>query len=161
MLVLVAISPMNTRRAGLNTPCSRIQHRRAHATSSRYCSVARRRFLKQVLCRSKNRETALRLPEIRCLCSAATISSSDRSGCSSTSSTPLKVSCSPHAALAELSRPRASASCRSKCSVALRRDAPLQLLQSPAPASHQNTTLASPPLKNRITIWTCPGFVEG
>ena len=35
---------MNTSRAGSNMPCSRIQRRRARATSARSCSAARRLF---------------------------------------------------------------------------------------------------------------------
>ena len=42
-------------------------------------------FLKLILCRSKKRHTALRLPEIRRLRIAATISSSVKSGCPATS----------------------------------------------------------------------------
>src|SRR5712672_4194106 len=35
---------MNTSRAGSNMPCSRIQRRRARATSARFCSAAYRVF---------------------------------------------------------------------------------------------------------------------
>ena len=42
-------------------------------------------FLKLILCRSKNRHTALRLPAIRRLRITATISSSVKSGCSAIS----------------------------------------------------------------------------
>src|SRR5262249_40455272 len=69
-----------TSRAGSNMPCSRIQRRRARATSARFCSAAYRVFLKLMLRRAKNRHTALRLPAIRRLRIAATISSSVRSG---------------------------------------------------------------------------------
>src|SRR3981189_3136490 len=43
-LVLTAVSSINTRRAGSNMPCSRIQRRRARTTSARSCSAARRLF---------------------------------------------------------------------------------------------------------------------
>ena len=62
ILVLVAVSSMNTSRAGSSRPCSRIHRRRARATSARSCSAARRLFLKVTSCLSKNRHTALRLP---------------------------------------------------------------------------------------------------
>ena len=55
MAVLVEVSSINTSRAGSNMPCSRIQRRRARATSTRSCSAARRLFfLKLILCRLKN-----------------------------------------------------------------------------------------------------------
>src|SRR6476646_8858338 len=44
MAVLVEVSSMNTSRAGSNMPCSRIQRRRARATSARFCSAACRLF---------------------------------------------------------------------------------------------------------------------
>jgi len=71
---------MNTNLAGSSRPCLRIQRRRARATSARSCSAARGLFLTVTLCRSKNRQTAVRLPGIRCLRIAATISSKVRSG---------------------------------------------------------------------------------
>src|ERR1700722_5068703 len=40
---------MNTSLAGLNRPCSRIQRRRARATSARSCSAARRLFFERDL----------------------------------------------------------------------------------------------------------------
>src|ERR1700755_2294176 len=43
-VVLPAVSSINTRRAGSNMPCSRIQRRRARATSARCRSAARRLF---------------------------------------------------------------------------------------------------------------------
>src|SRR5208283_1259310 len=46
MAVLVEVSSINTSRAGSNMPCSRIQRRRARATSARSCSAARRLFFK-------------------------------------------------------------------------------------------------------------------
>ena len=78
--VLVQVSSMNTGRPGSNMPYSRIQRPRAQATSARFCSAAYRVFLKLKLRRAKNRHTALRLPAIRRLRVAATISSSVRSG---------------------------------------------------------------------------------
>ena len=44
MLVLVAVSSIKTSRAGSSKPCSRIQRRRARATSARCCSAAYRLF---------------------------------------------------------------------------------------------------------------------
>src|SRR6476660_6999190 len=44
ILVLAAVSSIKTRWAGSNMPCSRIQRRRARATSARSCSAARRLF---------------------------------------------------------------------------------------------------------------------
>src|SRR5712691_13034727 len=44
ILVLVAVSSIKTSRAGLSKPCSRIQRRRARATSARCCSAAYRLF---------------------------------------------------------------------------------------------------------------------
>src|SRR5262245_20500016 len=49
ILVLAAVSSINTRRAGSNMPCSRIQRRRARATSGRSCSAARRLFFESNL----------------------------------------------------------------------------------------------------------------
>src|SRR5580692_7203048 len=46
MFVLTAVSSRNTSRAGSSKPCSRIQRRRAWATSARCCSAARRLFFK-------------------------------------------------------------------------------------------------------------------
>src|SRR3974377_2458083 len=46
MFVLVAVSSINTSRAGSSKPCSRIQRRRARATSARFCSSACRLFFK-------------------------------------------------------------------------------------------------------------------
>src|SRR5205823_8995359 len=47
--VLTAVSSINTSRAGSNMPCSRIQRRRARATSARSCSAARRLFFESNL----------------------------------------------------------------------------------------------------------------
>ena len=44
ILVLTAVSSINTSLAGSRNPCSRIQRRRARATSARCCSAARRLF---------------------------------------------------------------------------------------------------------------------
>src|ERR1700676_4696489 len=44
MLVLTAVSSINTRRAGSSKPCSRTQRRRARATSARLRSAACRLF---------------------------------------------------------------------------------------------------------------------
>src|SRR5215467_11215870 len=44
MLVVTAVSSMNTRRVVSSQPCSRIQRRRARATSARLRSAARRLF---------------------------------------------------------------------------------------------------------------------
>src|SRR5262249_27574521 len=44
MLVVTAVSSMNTRCAGSSSPCSRTQRRRARATSARFRSSARRLF---------------------------------------------------------------------------------------------------------------------
>src|SRR5215470_5773662 len=49
ILVLAAVSSTNTRCAGSNMPCSRIQRRRARATSARSCSAARRLFFESDL----------------------------------------------------------------------------------------------------------------
>ena len=81
MFVLVAVSSINTSRAGSSMPCSRLQRRRARATSARFCSAACRLFLKLTLCRSKKRWRALRLPGMPCLAMTARISSRVKSGC--------------------------------------------------------------------------------
>ena len=71
---------MNTSRAGSNMPCSRIQRRRARATSARFCSAACRLFFEADRVPLEEGHTALRLPAIRRLRIAATISSSVKSG---------------------------------------------------------------------------------
>ena len=53
------------RRVVSSQPCSRIQRRRARATSARLHSSARRLFLKVTPWRAKKRDNALRLAEIR------------------------------------------------------------------------------------------------
>jgi hypothetical protein len=47
MLVLTAVSSMKTRRVESSDPCSRIQRRRARATSARSCSHACRTFFER------------------------------------------------------------------------------------------------------------------
>src|SRR5215467_6214743 len=49
ILVLAAVSSTKTSRAGSNMPCSRIQRRRARATSARSCSAACRLFFESNL----------------------------------------------------------------------------------------------------------------
>src|SRR5262249_47353783 len=49
ILVLAAVSSTKTRQAGSDMPCSRIQRRRARATSARSCSAARRLFFESNL----------------------------------------------------------------------------------------------------------------
>src|SRR5262245_19280821 len=49
IFVLAAVSSTNTKWAGSNMPCSRIQRRRARATSVRSCSAARRLFFESHL----------------------------------------------------------------------------------------------------------------
>src|SRR5215472_2792019 len=65
ILVVIAVSSMNTRRAVSSQPCSRIQRRRARATSARCRSAARRLFLNVMPWRAKKRDSALRLAETR------------------------------------------------------------------------------------------------
>src|SRR5258708_22190624 len=47
ILVLAAVSSMNTNRVESSMSCSRIQRRRARATSARSCSAARRLFFER------------------------------------------------------------------------------------------------------------------
>jgi hypothetical protein len=72
MLVHVEVSSINTSRDGSNMPCSRIQRRRTRASSARFCSAARRLFLKPMPWRSKNRSPPARRSE------PATIPHADR-----------------------------------------------------------------------------------
>ena len=59
MLVVTAVSSINTRRAGSSSPCSRIQRRRARATSARFRSAARRLFFNgNAVTREKSGERA-------------------------------------------------------------------------------------------------------
>lgn len=61
ILVLTAVSSINTSRAGLSMPCSRIHRRRARATSTRSCSAACRLFFNSdvvAVKKSPNRGTA-------------------------------------------------------------------------------------------------------
>jgi len=75
MLVLTAVSSIKTRWAGSSRPCSRIQRRRARATSAPLPFAARRLFFKgDVMDGSKNRHSALRLLRIRRLRNAASSS---------------------------------------------------------------------------------------
>ena len=62
MLVVTAVSSINTRWAGSRKPCSQIQRRRARATSARFRSAVRRLFFNGDPMAGKNRESALRLP---------------------------------------------------------------------------------------------------
>src|ERR1700730_6635522 len=60
MLVLTAVSSINTSRAGSSMPCSRIQRRRARATSARCRSAACRLFFKGgIVPHEKTRKRAL------------------------------------------------------------------------------------------------------
>ena len=79
--VLTAVSSINTNRAGSSIPCSRIQRRRARATSARCRSAACRLFLRVIPWRSRKRQSELRLVRIRRLRSSATVSTKVRSGC--------------------------------------------------------------------------------
>ena len=61
MLVLTAVSSMKTRRVESSSPCSRIQRRRARATSARSCSEACRTFFERdavALQKTKQRSAA-------------------------------------------------------------------------------------------------------
>ena len=59
MLVVTAVSSMNTRRAVSSQPCSRIQRRRARATSARLRSAACRLFFEgDVMASKKSRQRA-------------------------------------------------------------------------------------------------------
>src|SRR6476661_7661854 len=80
-VVLTAVSSINTNRAGSSMPCSRIQRRRARATSARCRSAACRLFFKVIPWRSRKRQSELRLVRIRRLRSSATVSTKVRSGC--------------------------------------------------------------------------------
>jgi len=53
IFVLAAVSSMNTNRVESSMPCSRIQRRRARATSGRSCSAARRLFFERDLVSSE------------------------------------------------------------------------------------------------------------
>src|ERR1700757_1865456 len=60
MLVLIDVSSMNTKWAGSSNPCSRIQRRRARATSVRPRSAACRLFfIGDVVAKEKTRERTL------------------------------------------------------------------------------------------------------
>ena len=62
MFVLVAVSSINTSRAGSSMPCSRTQRRRARATSARFCSAACRFFSNPVVWQSEPRSSPNALP---------------------------------------------------------------------------------------------------
>src|SRR5215831_12256271 len=64
ILVVTAVSSINTSRAGSSIPCSRIQRRRARATSARCCSAVRRLFFFEgdVVSLEKPRDRALTGP---------------------------------------------------------------------------------------------------
>ena len=119
-------------------------------------------FLKLILCRSKNRHTALRLPAIRRLRIAATISSSVKSGCSAISASKTSACASsgemlPPLGLAAMLRVSfkrcihliAELALTSTLSAASRRDAPASTSRY-AYASPVNKVSASIPSKNRI-----------
>ena len=87
MLVLTAVSSRNTSRAGSSSPCSRIQRRpgtriargrRPRAAVQRLAAF----FLRAMSCRSRKRQSELRLVRIRRMRSAATVSTKVRPGCS-------------------------------------------------------------------------------
>jgi hypothetical protein len=65
-------------------PFSRIQRRRARATSARCRSVACRLFLRVMWCRVRKRHSELRLVRVRRLRRPAMVSTKVRSGCSAT-----------------------------------------------------------------------------
>src|SRR6516225_3221483 len=59
ILVVIAVSSINTRRVVSSQPCSRIQRRRARATSARFRSSARRLFFEgDVMASEKARKRA-------------------------------------------------------------------------------------------------------
>src|SRR4249919_1190137 len=69
--VLTAVSSINTSRAGSSRPCSRIQHRRARATSARCRSAACRLFFKgdsMAIEKTPERATAGSNPSLAQLC---------------------------------------------------------------------------------------------
>src|SRR5712672_48032 len=70
-LVLTAVSSINTSRAGSSRPCSRIQRRRARATSARCRSAACRLFFKGdsvAIEKTPERATASSNPSLAQLC---------------------------------------------------------------------------------------------
>src|ERR1700756_5674839 len=70
MLVFTAVSSMKTRQVESSSPCSRIQRRRAQATSARSCSDACRTFFERdavTLQKPKQRRAAAGyLPLVHC-----------------------------------------------------------------------------------------------
>jgi hypothetical protein len=159
------VSSINTSRAGSNMNRSRRHRRRARATSGRCCSAARRLFfLKVRSCRAKDRQTAVRLPGMRRLRIAATISSSVKSSCSATTASS-HFACSSNGdvlprlgfALAlPVSRQRcnhftAELGLRLKLSAASRRDAPASIasITRSRKSSEYGFGIARVPQKNR------------
>ena len=132
------LSSINTSRAGSSIPCSRIQRRRARATSARCRSAACRLFFEgDAVSIEKTPERAAAV-QIRRLRSAATLSIKVRSGCSA-----IRASiCSAYSSRGEMLPPRgfgaalllwcqrcthfiAELTLTPKCSAASRRDAPV------------------------------------
>ena len=155
--VLTAVSSINTNRAGSSMPCSRIQRRRARATSARCRSAACRLFLRVIPWRSRKRQSELRLVRIRRLRSSATVSTKVRSGCWAIRSS----ICSANSSSGETLPPRGFGTAlllstsaaatlppnsRSPRNVQPSRAAThrLQQLRLRVPADHQNRTSASP-----------------
>ena len=140
-------------------------------------------FLRVMLCRSRNRQSELRLVLIRRLRSSATISNKVRSGCSATSARISVANCSsgemlpPRGFGAALlfSRQRCShltaeATLTSKCSAASRRDAPASTASiTRSRSSPENDCgIVRPPQANQCTktllsvfLWESPRFKSG
>ena len=136
-----------------------------------------------MLCRSRNRQSELRLVLIRRLRSSATISNKVRSGCSATSARISVANCSsgemlpPRGFGAALlfSRQRCShltaeATLTSKCSAASRRDAPASTASiTRSRSSPENDCgIVRPPQANQCTktllsvfLWESPRFKSG
>ena len=157
MLVVMAFSSMNTRRVVSSQPCSRIQRRRARATLARLRSAARRLFLKVMPWRAKKRESALRLPGIRRLCSTETIPFNVRFRCPRTRA---RICCE-YFSKGEVLPPRGigsqTPSSRKRCiqriaelaltwngSAASRRDPPVSTSELPVFSAHPGMVRALP-----------------
>ena len=68
ILVLVAVSSIKTSRAGSSKPCSRIQRRRARATSARCCSAAYRLFFEaDIVAKKETTHRAATTGDTRCI----------------------------------------------------------------------------------------------
>ena len=68
ILVLVAVSSIKTSRAGSSKPCSRIQRRRARATSARCCSAAYRLFFEaDIVAKEEATHGAATTGDTRCI----------------------------------------------------------------------------------------------